>query len=165
MVPVQDNEEGAPIEEEDEMKKIGEYTTRGKVPADGYERLTLFDGRFDTGYRVRSFRVFGDPNAESGAEGYGCLSTDVDPEMTDGGDWNFEANNQIAWATTTYSGSGATVSEWTLVDPDNMVIEDLYIYVRMGGGGAGLNYYIELEKYDITDWKGALTMVRNRSQS
>jgi hypothetical protein len=147
------------------MKKLGDYTTRGRVADTGYERLMLFDGRFDTGYRITKFRVFGDPNAETGVEGYGCLSTDIDPEMTDGGDWNFEANNQIAWATTTYSGSGATVSEWTLVDPDNLVIEDLYIYVREGGGAAGMNYYIEMEKYDITDWQGALTMVRNRSQS
>ena len=46
-----------------------------------------------------------------------------------------------------------------------MVVEDLYIYVREGGGAAGINYYIEMEKYDITEWQGALSMVRNRSQT
>ena len=112
------------------MKKIGTYTTRGRVADDGYERLTLVDGRVDTGDRVTKVRGFGEPNAETGVAGYGCLSTDEDPIMHDGGDWNFEANNQIAWATTTYSGAGASVSEWTLVDPENMIVEDLYIYVR-----------------------------------
>tara|TARA_Y100001963_G_scaffold80539_1_gene111755 strand:+ start:950 stop:1393 length:444 start_codon:yes stop_codon:yes gene_type:complete len=147
------------------MKKIGEYTTRGRVADTGFERLILFDGRFDTGYKITKFRVYGDPNAETGVEGYGCLSTTIDPQMSDGGDWNFEANNQIAWATTTYSGSGGTVSDWEQVDPDNLVIEDLFIYAREGGGAVGLNYYIEMEKYEITDSQGALAMVRNRSQT
>ncbi len=41
------------------MKKIGEYTTRGIITSSDTEshKIQLFDGRFDTGYRVTSFKV------------------------------------------------------------------------------------------------------------
>ncbi len=146
------------------MKKVGEYTARGTVVGNGYIKLQLFDGQFDTGFRVTEFRVFGDPNAESGADAYGLLSTIVDPGIADGGDWQWEDNNQIGWAATTYSGAGATVSEYNLVDPDNLIIEDLYVYGRVGGGASAINYFITFEKYDITEWRGALQLVRNSSQ-
>ena len=41
------------------MKKIGEYTVRGQISDGIVEKIILFDGRFDTGYRVTSFVVFG----------------------------------------------------------------------------------------------------------
>lgn len=147
------------------MKKIGDYTCRGTIVGNGAEKVILFDGRFDTAYKVVEFRVAGDPNIETGVDGYGLLSTVDDSGITDGGDWRWENNDQLAWAATTFSGSGATISEYTLVDPDNLVVEDLYVYGRLGGGGAGINYFIRLEKYDITDSLGALAMVKNRSQT
>ena len=45
-----------------------------------------------------------------------------------------------------------------------MVIEDLYIWANNAANDP-INYLIKMEKYDITDWQGALTMVRNRSQA
>ena len=49
------------------MKKIGEYTTRGRVDDQTVQRITLFDGRFDTGYRVVQFDVLpSDPTNSAG---------------------------------------------------------------------------------------------------
>jgi len=146
------------------MKKLGEYSSRGKVVGNGYIKIQLFDGRFDTGYKVKTLRIFGDPDAEAGTDAYALISTIEDDSISDGGDWNWEDNNQIAWATTTYSGSGATISEYNLVDPENLIVEDVYLYVRVGGGGTAVNYFITFEKYDISEWRGALQMVSNSSQ-
>ena len=54
----------------------------------------------------------------------------------------------------------------SVVDPDNMIIEDLYFSARFSAADTfRVNYMVTLEKYDISDWQGALTMVRNRSQA
>ena len=53
-----------------------------------------------------------------------------------------------------------------LIDPDNLVVEYLFIRaVDQQGNDVSCNYFISMEKYDITEWQGALAMVRNRSQA
>ena len=52
----------------------------------------------------------------------------------------------------------------SIIDPDNMIIEDLYLVVNAQDEG-NVNYMIQLQKYDISEWQGALSMVRNRSQA
>ena len=64
-----------------------------------------------------------------------------------------------------YTDSGVPGMPFNLVDRDNFIVEDLYVYVRSGTSAAAVNYYIELDKYDTTDARGALAMVRNSSQS
>ncbi len=54
---------------------------------------------------------------------------------------------------------------FNLVDRDNLVIEDLFIYGETNAAGGDLNYYIEMEKYEFPTAKGALTMVRNKNQA
>jgi hypothetical protein len=46
-----------------------------------------------------------------------------------------------------------------------MIIEDLYLMCVSANDTDDINYMIKMEKYDITDWQGALGMVRNRSQA
>ena len=54
----------------------------------------------------------------------------------------------------------------TTVDPDNLVVQDLFVIADEGvGSDVKVNYMIKMEKYDITDSQGALAMVRNRSQA
>ncbi len=163
MVPRQDNEEGSPTEEEDVMKKIGEYTTRGKLTGDGdpiFHRIQLFDGRFDTGYRVTRFVIWPAQWATDSADAFAILFTE---DAVSANAFNGDAgdNTQIAWAAQATQVSEEPMANFSVIDRDNMVIEDLFITVR---GDVGVNYLIELEKYDISDWQGALTMVRNKSQ-
>lgn len=143
------------------MKKIGEYTMKGKFdPDDGVVKLLLFDGKFDTGYRVVKFEhAMSNPLVN---EEYKIV-VGTTPDITSAFDW---ANNeQIAWG---YGGNNnttsASFSNFAFIDPDNMIIENLYLAGDNVGAGT-LNYMITLEKYDISDWQGALAMVRNRSQS
>ena len=56
-------------------------------------------------------------------------------------------------------------SDWNLVIEGNMIVEDLWISAYTTGDEDSVNYYIVLDKYTFSDWNGALTMVRNRSQT
>ena len=80
-------------------------------------------------------------------------------------DFNMGINTQIAWG---FGGNNnttsATFSNFSIIDPDNLIIQDLYLIGANAGSGE-INYIITLEKYEFTEWKGALGMVRNKSQA
>ena len=148
------------------MKLIGEYTVRGKVdtPAnsDTYiERINLFDGRFDTAYKVVEFVIYPETIVLDDCVGILTTSEDTIPSAYV---WDWGDNRQIAWS---YAGTVSFGNQTNnpVVDPDNLVVEDLYIHARNSASSSAVNYFIRMEKYDITDSQGALAMVRNRSQA
>jgi len=153
------------------MKKIGTYTARGTInPGSSSAGLTkkiqLFDGKFDTAMKVTKFELmFTDPDNSSN-DVYGMLLTEF---LYSGFDeeFNFSESRQLGWASAAnvYSDSGTTAQPFNLIDRDNLVVEDLFVYVRSGTSAAGVNYYIEFDKYDISEGLGALTMVRNSAQN
>lgn len=144
------------------MKKVGSlYTIRGQVPVNTVNhRIQLFDGRFDTAFRVVEFAIVSSAPLEH-QEFQGVLATD---EMTTATSFDWSDNIEIAWAfwnaPNLYSGPDGA---W--VDPDNLVVEDLYFTNRGSTDDTFLNYMVTMQKFDISDWQGALSMVRNRSQS
>ncbi len=144
------------------MKKIGEYTARGRLKHRITQRITLFDGRFDTGYKVISFEVLTDDPGDADNDVHGVLATE---EAAATNDWNLGDQRQIGWAGHEVRSGGPAQSGGT-VDPDNFVVEDLYV---RGSNGGGTNYYVNyiivMEKYQTTDWRGALALVRNSAQS
>ena len=153
------------------MKKIGEYTARGIVTEANTEagtpqRIDLFDGRFDTGYRVVGFHIWGaNYGSSTQPDCLGKLSKNDDGVTSTGEFMRADDGNQIAWAwfnATTDSGGDAMP---TIIDPDNLVVEDLYVYARSNSGSTStINYMVLLEKYEISDWQGALAMARDRAQ-
>lgn len=151
------------------MKKIGEYSVRGQLTEteaetqNGY-RIPLFDGRFDTGYRVVSFDVWASTwSSSTTPDCVGKLGTESGLIDTPVNFMNANENREIAWAGCN-GGLDTGGQTFSVIDPDNMIIEDLFIYVRGSQDAADVNYMIKMEKYDISDWQGALAMVRNKSQ-
>ena len=49
------------------------------------------------------------------------------------------------------------------MDPDNLIVQDVYVQA-LSAAEENSNYFMRFEKYDISEWKGALAMVRNQSQ-
>jgi len=144
------------------MKRIGEYTARGTIDREiGVERLVLFDGKFNTAYRVVSVKC-AVADLSSANEAYMVISTEATGTTPDNWDWG--SNIEIGWAYfKTSLGANEGGHFFFNVDEDNMIVEDLYL---QGLSDAGhINYEIKMEKYDITDWQGALAMVRNKSQA
>ena len=148
------------------MKKTGTYTLRGRVPHLTETRIILFDGNFDTGYVVRSFQVFPhDFTAASDQTILGRLGTTDGLPLVRETFWDASDNRQIAWCAVDGDGFEAmTPGQSAIIDPDNFIVEDLFI-TCLNGDDTESNYIIVLEKYDTTDSRGALAMVRNRSQA
>jgi hypothetical protein len=145
------------------MKKIGEYTLRGKVDHGSSKEIRLFDGSFKTGYRVVEFTIFAREVSTSDLQNFSAFlgTTDSLSPLV----WEWENQEQIAWSAATFDGNGSgTPSTFTQIDPENLIVEDLYVYLDSNLSTAA-NYFIKMEKYEITDWQGALALVKNNAQS
>lgn len=144
------------------MKYIGSHTIRGFVENESEVKVNLFDGSFGTAFKVTKFEiVIRDPD-NSGNDGFGILSYEPNTPR----EWQLENNLQFGWASMYASGNatGPTAQPFNLVDRENLIVEDFYIYGEMHAPGAGVNYYIEMDKFEISEYRGALQLVRNSSQ-
>ncbi len=153
------------------MKKIGSYTARGIVTeaettAGEPQKITLFDGLFTTGYRVVDFKIWSaDYNGSSQPDVIGKLSKNASGVTGATDFFRADDDNQIAWAASAGSGDGGLgFGEGPIIDLDNLIVEDLYVYARSTTAGVKVNYLVVMEKYSISDWQGALAMARDRAQ-
>lgn len=150
-------------------KYIGTFTARGQTSepistSDTPTKINLFDGRFDTGYVVREFHVWGGDWGSSGdPDVIGKLATaKVDNTAADGF-MDASDQNEIGWAGG--AGGAEQVNQFeAIIDPHNLVIEDLYVFARGSTAGVPINYMIVMDKYEITDALGAVTMARTHAQ-
>ena len=144
------------------MKKIGDYTIRGSINDGTIQKIQLFDGKFSTAYKVVEFVVFPQDALASASDVAGVLMTEntgVPSPL-----WQADLNTQIAWSSVWVAGTAASVAPFTIIDPDNLIVEDLYIHINNTSSDES-NYFIRMEKYDITEYQGALAMVRNNAQN
>jgi len=142
------------------MKFLQSYTVRGNIdPAEGPKYIQLFDGLFTTGFRVVRFVVSPQDIDNTGGNTYAAKLMTVD--SGDRTEWDWSDNREIAWAATSYDANGIVPEGIRVIDPDNMIIEDLYLYGKIPSA-LRMNYLIEFEKYDISDGRGAMSMVRNQ---
>jgi hypothetical protein len=143
--------------------KIGDVLTmKGTIAqnVNGHE-LQLFDGRYDTGYKILSF-VIAPKTPTAAQEWMSTLSTSK--TVTSISQWDFANVQQIGWASWGIPGAAAG-EDFKLIDRDNLIIENLFISTYQSTGDASeLNYYVLLQKYKINTWDGALNMVTNLSQ-
>ena len=149
------------------MKKIGEFTARGQFTSldNAGHKIHLFDGSFSTAYRVTKFFVSAQDPTDNINDCVASLCTE--PNLSKGGIWNWADSREIAWASSNSSTGSAATPEGAMIDPDNLVVEDLYVYGRYDAAGEAdpINYLIVMEKYDITEARGALALVRNNAQN
>lgn len=151
------------------MKKIGEHVVRGLYSETETEnigpfRVRLFDGKYNTGYKVTRFVVWSsDWNNSSNPDVIGKLGLESGLDTASAGFMNAQDQREIAWA----GGSGATDSWFDhvsgIIDRENLIIEDLFVYVR-GAGTANVNFLIEMDKFELPSFRGPLAMVENKSQ-
>jgi hypothetical protein len=153
------------------MKKIGDYTVRGKLSETesvaGASRIQLFEGRFDTAFKVKEFYIW-PSSVSAGTTGdlVGKLATESGLNNDGAGFFNAADSREIAWAGT----STSEVDAWSgpinaLVDPDNLIVQDLFVYVRGILNAAPANYMVVMEKYDVGLTQGTYSMVRNSAQN
>lgn len=136
-------------------------TLRGQVVEGAVKRLVVDDGRLNHGYKVVRFVVSGIPSS-SAFDVFGTLCLDYDAPK----DWDWGDNRQIGWASTNITATAGVNAPFSLIDPDHLVIMDLYIQAQVGSGSGSdvLNYFIELESVELTDDQAILSLIKERSQ-
>jgi len=152
------------------MKKIGTYTVRGSIvdPTTGLidgieETVRLFDGRFDTAYKVIKFDITTGDASQQDVTARLATEPNLSTAILDF--WNWGDQRQIGWACNNGSTDTFAIDNVSFLDPDNLIVEDLHVSFRFNHADTNrVNYMITMEKYDITSAKGALAMVRNKSQ-
>jgi len=133
---------------------------RGQVTHNEVKRLIVDDGRLNHGYKVTRFVVFPLRADISTQDVQGTLALDYDGAILD---WNAGDNRQIGWASQGIGASRDMTVGFSILDPDHVVIRDLYIY-GSGSGNVDVNYLIELETIELTEDQAILTLIKERSQ-
>lgn len=130
---------------------------RGRLEDTNVHRLIVDDGRTTHGYLVKEFHVWVDGG---GAEGvYAVLGNQYD--MSPGG--NAGDNRQIAWAGNGWStGANPVASSFNVVDPDHVIITDLYI--QRINPVDNCNYLVILEPITLSEDEAIMALIKERSQ-
>ena len=138
------------------------HTLRGRVEEGELKQLIVDDGRLTHGLRVTKFVVA--PEMTASAQGVNAV-LGLDDKVTD--TWDWENANQIAWATSSMGGSNTMENPgFQLVDPNHIVIRDLYIRGTVTGSTPqALNYYIQLEAVNVSEFEAIVQLTKEASQS
>ena len=139
-------------------------TTTGNYSA---ERIMLDDGDNITAFRIHEVYCW---SVDSVTSADGCLVVStMEGGITDYGvgTQNAADNRQIAWCSWSNVGSsGNREISQALVDPDNIINEDLWLGAfNSSSGSDDVNYLMIAEKIKINLTKNLYTSVRNRSQA
>ena len=132
-------------------------TLRGRM-GEGQRRIIVDDGRTNHGYKVLEFAVWNTGVSASGV--FGILGTQYDMmAFADASD-----NRQIAWAGSAWNtaGNDSNANRYSVIDPDHIVITDLYI--RALAPGETMNYMIVVQPLTMSDDQAILQLIKERSQ-
>ncbi len=130
-------------------------TLRGRVAAITVKRLIVDDGRLNHGMKVKEFHVWA-PSVAGSTDVECALGLDYDMA----GDQDASDNRQIGWAAQTTSAT-SRVMQFSILDPDHIVINDLYIN---NFSDDEANYLVILEPVVLSDDEAILTLIKERSQ-
>lgn len=135
---------------------MARHTLRGQVDASETKRLIVDDGNLTSGHRVKEFHIFA-TNTSLGDDPAAILGLQANM----GGNWRADDNRQIGWAAMKTSPS-QDLQTFSLVDPEHIVIRDLYIYNYTG---VIANYLIVIEPVSLNEDEAVLQLIKERSQN
>lgn len=146
------------------MKKSGSpVVMKGRCALNTRTRLLLFDGKYTTGYRVEKF-IITPPSPVGTYEYQAKLDTKQAGSSFTGATWDWTSNTEIGWVVWG-APSNNQINFNSFIDPENMVIEDLFIELYASSDIGEANYMVVLQKYEFPAWDGAAHLVANESQS
>jgi len=79
--------------------------------------------------------------------------------------WNFADMRLIACSATRDDGVYKLQDSFYAIDPDNLIVEDLWIYSDAEGDQTSSNYLILLEQYYTSTWQTVFQRIRNFGQT
>lgn len=133
-------------------------TLAGQNTAASVSRIRLFAGDFKRGFRITSFVVAPqDPGAAQ--EISARLLTE---EASHNVNWNWSSNRQIGWAAWNVP-TNSRFAQFSHIDVNSIVVEDVWLDLS-GSADTEINWSITFEQVSLTEWEGALALVRGRAQ-
>jgi hypothetical protein len=138
------------------------HTLRGRVEEGEIKRLIVDDGRLTHAMKVIGLWCCADETT-SVNDAKITLSLQSSAPI----EWDWGDNRQIAWASTNLSNVAGADNPFMLIDPNHLVINDLYISGRVGttGGNSYINYLVLLQAQDISEDQSVLQLIKERSQN
>ena len=148
------------------MNIVGTYTCRGTIVPDltNPKKITLFDGQFETGYRIKKFVVSPYDMDNTNIRTFAAKVATVD--SLDPREWNWEDEREVAWSWFGFDANASQAGQhFSQVDTERIIVEDVYVYSEEPAGSTTgfMNYFIEFEKIEIKDWEGALAMANDKA--
>ena len=133
----------------------GIHTLRGKLtlPMVSPQRSALFNGSFTRNFKVIDVQIFPENLVNNDTQ----LILHFDDVLKAGAD--AADNAQFGWATT-----DALAQDWSYVDPDHIIVQDLFISAVAIAPGT-VNYVVKLEATTTSLSQAILDEVKNKLQS
>jgi hypothetical protein len=140
--------------------RTGVRTLRGQLPNGTVRRLVVDDGEFTHAYRILEFYAFPARPDNAGEDVAATLALNEQGARIT---WDAANGSQIGWAATGIGGSRDLQGTFSLIDPDHIVVRDLWIY-GSGSAAAPTNYLIVLEPVTISEDRAVLALIKERQQ-
>ena len=143
-------------------------TIRGQIESATYTIIQL--DRMDPTicWKVKEFKVTNGGTASAHSDFSTGILTTEEPGLTTWalpGTFDWSENRQIAWARDCELSGAVTSGNWSLVDADNLISEDLFVVVWNRTNDPGyINYYIRLAEVKVNLNENLFATVRNKSQ-
>ena len=136
---------------------MARHTLRGQVSGLTPKRLIVDDGMLTEGHKIVSFEIW--PEFGNNELVTAVLGTQYD--MADGA--NAGDNRQIGWAICSVDATGNNLGgqKWTVIDPDHVVIRDLYVRNSID---TNTNYLVVIEPISLSQDQAVLQLIKERSQ-
>jgi len=137
---------------------VKRHTLRGRVEPATTKRLILNDGRLTHGMVVKEFYVWA--ISQASGDDVDCILS-LSPTVT--AEMDASDNRQIGWARETTTATTRSMSR-SIVDPDHVVVQDLWISNLAVTAGDEANYLVILEAKELSDNESVLQLIKERSQ-
>lgn len=150
------------------------HTMRGIIEPGQYNsgvRIQMNKGILSpTGWRIVFFRIsIANPVVGDEDVAAKLATSELETGGTTAGQvWDWSDSREIAWASE-FSPNNAyrrnTGSFTPVIDMDNVVYEDLYIYAGSDDGSSnGINYFIVAEEIELAPEQKSFSIIRARAQ-
>lgn len=132
---------------------------RGQIGSLEEKQIIVDDGLFTHGYKIVEFYVWAQDQASGNdpqcylAKGPGA-----------GSKFSAQDARQIAWAGMSTT-AGTRLMDFAIIDPNHIVVQDLFIKNIDGLASGVANYLIVIEPVNLTEQEGVLQLIKERSQN
>jgi len=133
-------------------------TIRGVGTVPNVEKVLLFDGSFNTAYKILDFQIA--PTSPIASEEISATVNTI--EVSHDSTWNWALNTQVGWAAWNVP-INSRFGQYSNVDDEALIVEDLFLDFT-GDSGQTVNWELKLEQVSIKDYEAALAMVNARAQ-